>query len=405
MPFAQRAGGAGVGAVELARRAARSCSSARRVVVERPRPAQPLLDRPAGRARAGGRSRCAPCAARSAAPAPRRRRRGSPSAAPWRRRSRTGSPARDRGRARPGRRAARVATVAFSVEPSQSPSGILTPVGGDPERDDVACGPCSSSPSSIITARRTSSSRRLISSASAARGCARRTSRETDDFDVDRAARSTSLADRLLRAPVAAGRDAGEHPLQHRPASAGRGRRSTRRSRSGSSALRRRRVRTRGRSTATRRPPSVTSPASCPCRTAARSGSCLPFGPTTSSTSSSISSASTPSPTPTLSASSPSFADPDQLPERLLHARRQHAPPAASRPARAIRSLHGGSSFDLTDSHPPRSQRERTRREGPPPQVLRATGQPRGCRVLRALIPARPQVWGHRCSAFSCRPG
>src|SRR5437660_1177030 len=39
-----------------------------------------------------------------------------------------------------------------------------------------------------------------------------------------------------------------------------------------------------------------------------RSTSCLPVGPTTSSTSSSISSLRTPSPTPTLSASRPSFA-------------------------------------------------------------------------------------------------
>src|SRR2546426_11434521 len=47
---------------------------------------------------------------------------------------------------------------------------------------------------------------------------------------------------------------------------------------------------------------------------ALRSGSCLPFGPTTSTTSSSISSARTPSPTPTLSASSPSFAAPTSSP-------------------------------------------------------------------------------------------
>src|SRR5439155_5296621 len=62
------------------------------------------------------------------------------------------------------------------------------------------------------------------------------------------------------------------------------------------------------------RPPSVTSPDSCPCRTAVRCGSCLPRGPTTSTTSSSISSTSTPSPTPTLNASSPSFAEPTSSP-------------------------------------------------------------------------------------------
>jgi hypothetical protein len=41
--------------------------------------------------------------------------------------------------------------------------------------------------------------------------------RDTAERDVDRACRSTSRSDRLLRAPVAASRDAGEHPLQHRP--------------------------------------------------------------------------------------------------------------------------------------------------------------------------------------------
>jgi len=51
--------------------------------------------------------------------------------------------------------------------------------------------PCSSIASSINTARRWSSSRRLISSPSAAR--VRSTNaRETADFDVDRAAGSTS---------------------------------------------------------------------------------------------------------------------------------------------------------------------------------------------------------------------
>src|SRR5581483_4766280 len=72
--------------------------------------------------------------------------------------------------------------------------------------------------------------------------------------------------------------------------------------------------RTRGRRTATRRPPSVSDPCSWPCRFADRSGSCLPFGPTTSSTSSSISSCTTPSPTPTLRASSPSLAAPTSSP-------------------------------------------------------------------------------------------
>jgi len=52
--------------------------------------------------------------------------------------------------------------------------------------------PCSSSPSSIITARRTSSRRRLISSPSARR--VRSTNvRDTAERDVDRASCSTSL--------------------------------------------------------------------------------------------------------------------------------------------------------------------------------------------------------------------
>src|SRR3954471_16673031 len=56
-----------------------------------------------------------------------------------------------------------------------------------------------------------------------------------------------------------------------------------------------------------------------------RSGSCLPFGPTTSSISSSINSCTTPSPTPTLSASSLSLAAPTKLAERFLDQRRERA--------------------------------------------------------------------------------
>src|SRR5205807_175795 len=56
-----------------------------------------------------------------------------------------------------------VATVAFSVEPCQSPSGILAPSLVIPSAT-LLVRPCSSSPSSINTARRTSASLRLISS-------------------------------------------------------------------------------------------------------------------------------------------------------------------------------------------------------------------------------------------------
>src|SRR5439155_2162267 len=83
-----------------------------------------------------------------------------------------------------------VATVAFSVEPSQSPSGILTPSVVIPSVTTLVR-PCSSSPSIIITASLMSSRRRLISSPSDRR--VRSTNvRETAERDVDRAARSTS---------------------------------------------------------------------------------------------------------------------------------------------------------------------------------------------------------------------
>jgi len=83
-----------------------------------------------------------------------------------------------------------VATVAFSDEPSQSPSGIFIPSVVIP-RQTTLVRPFRSIPSSIITARRTSESRRAISSPRASR--VRSTNaRETDDFDIDLAARSTS---------------------------------------------------------------------------------------------------------------------------------------------------------------------------------------------------------------------
>jgi hypothetical protein len=65
-------------------------------------------------------------------------------------------------------------------------------------------------------------------------------------------------------------------------------------------------ARIRGRVTGTRRPPRVTDPASLPCRTADRAGSCLPFGPHDASTSAFIIAAITCSPVPTASASRPS---------------------------------------------------------------------------------------------------
>jgi hypothetical protein len=75
------------------------------------------------------------------------------------------------------------ASVAFSVEPSQSPSGILTPSVVIPSATTCVRSAISS-PSSIITARRTSSSRRNISSPSAVRVRSMNIS-DTEDFEVD----------------------------------------------------------------------------------------------------------------------------------------------------------------------------------------------------------------------------
>jgi hypothetical protein len=84
-----------------------------------------------------------------------------------------------------------VATVAFSVLPSHSPSGIFTPSVVIP-RATTFVRPLSSMPSIIITARRTSSSRRLISASRFSR--VRETNvRLTADFDVERASASTSV--------------------------------------------------------------------------------------------------------------------------------------------------------------------------------------------------------------------
>jgi hypothetical protein len=84
-----------------------------------------------------------------------------------------------------------VATVAFLVEPSQSPSGCLTPSVSIPSATTQQR-PLSSIPSSISTATRRSSSRRLISSIRCSR--VRETnSRETADLVVERASSSMSL--------------------------------------------------------------------------------------------------------------------------------------------------------------------------------------------------------------------
>ena len=94
------------------------------------------------------------------------------------------------------------ATVAFSVEPSHRPSASFSPSVVIPSAT-MFVRPCSSIPSSMITARRRSASGRFISFHSRSR--VRCTNvRDTADFDVDRASVSTcsptgSCARRYLR--------------------------------------------------------------------------------------------------------------------------------------------------------------------------------------------------------------
>ena len=263
-----------------------------------------------------------------------------------------------------------VATVAFSVLPSHSPSGIFTPSVVIPSAT-IIIRPFSSSPSSIITASRRS--REL-----AAHQLAERLAGPLHERPRHRRLRRRPrlrldlLADRLLRAPIPARGDAGEHPLQHDPAQRVAISEVLDRSRAGTS-VSPSAVLTRGRCTSTRRPPSVTSPSSWPCRTAVRSALCLPFGPTTSSTSSSINSVSTPSPTPTLSASSPSFAAPTNWPSASCT--RSGSTASSRSPARPVRCYSRRFLLRSWSDHRERSQQERTRPEGPPsPQSSTSPG-------------------------------
>src|SRR5436853_6813997 len=106
---------------------------------------------------------------------------------------------------------------------------------------------------------------------------------------------------------------------------------------------------------------------------------CLPFGPTTSSTSASSSSCSTPSPTPTLSASSPSFAAPASSPSASSTAAGSpstRSSPAATDAAVTVLMAVGPPvlvDFRFALATVPTGPDEAG---GPPPQVLRATGQP-----------------------------
>jgi len=143
--------------------------------------------------------------------------------------------------------------VAFSVLPSHSPSGILTPSVVIPSATTCVRSAISS-PSSIITANLTSSSRRLISSPRAVRVRSMNSS-DTVDFDVAEQESSTAAPTgsptranlrvetpasiRFITARVSGSRSA-KYPYV-----------CTGSSRSSSA------ERIRGRQTATRRPPKV----------------------------------------------------------------------------------------------------------------------------------------------------
>src|SRR5215210_501443 len=259
-----------------------------------------------------------------------------------------------------------VATAAVSAEPSQRPSGILTPSVVIPSATTFVR-PLSSIPSIISTARRTSSRRRPISAArfSAVRAT---NSRLTADFEVERdSCSSSSPTGSWVRAKRRV----------ETPASI----RSSTTSASGSRAAKwrtsRAPPRARRRLTAPLRAPSVTELCSCPWRFAVRSRTCFPFGPTTSETSAAISSWSTPSPTPTESAMSPSFAAPASSPRA-----------SCTRSGNSARAPSSGVATCADDTllmavppvlvvdfdHPARSHWERTRREDRRLQVLRAMG-------------------------------
>jgi hypothetical protein len=170
-------------------------------------------------------------------------------------------------------------TVLFSVEPSQSPSGILTPSVLTPSARTQQR-PFSSIPSSINAARRTSESGRAISAARCSPVRATN-SRLTVDFDVERSAALTAspTGSRVLA-----------NPRVQTPASICSSTTFISGSRSAKyayvasatscspSALR-----ARGYFTVTRRPPSITEPSSWPSRTALRSFTVACLEPTTSS--------------------------------------------------------------------------------------------------------------------------
>jgi hypothetical protein len=151
-------------------------------------------------------------------------------------------------------------SVAFSVEPSHSPSGIFTPSVVMPSATTCVRSAISM-PSSIITAKRTSSSRRLMSSSSAVAVRSMNIS-DTDVFDVAAAESSTSwptgsptTANLRVDTPASirsiTARVSGSRSAKYWYVWTGK---------SCSSSA----VRIRGRRTATRRPPNVIEPSSWP---------------------------------------------------------------------------------------------------------------------------------------------
>ena len=178
-----------------------------------------------------------------------------------------------------------VTSVVFSVEPSTSASGCLVPSMPIPSATTHRCSPkCTPS---IINATRSSPDRSAASSSASAVSVAATNRRETADLLVAVAACSTCSPDRLQPDRVAAGREPGQHPAHRHPAQhLGGGEQLIGGHRQLAGTVDGAHPRP-GSPAPAARPGSPSRPR-VPCRTAPRSGSCLPFGPHTAVTSASI---------------------------------------------------------------------------------------------------------------------
>jgi hypothetical protein len=187
---------------------------------------------------------------------------------------------------------------------------------------------------------------------------------DTDVFDVDVAARSTSAPTGSptcsnLRVDTPASirsitaRVSGSRSAKYSYVATGSSRSSSA-------------VRIRGRRTATRRPPNVIDPSSWPWRFAVRSALCLPFGPTTSSNLELHQLVHDAQADADAESEQALPGRPNELTERLLDPRWERTLPRLQRghdPRRGY-LLHGGSSCPRgLGLRPARSQPERTRRE------------------------------------------